>query len=75
MDVLRHDHVAHDDKLIAAPNLFKDFQEEVASRFCVQKRATLITTEGDEVEIASAVESPQSVGHSVDRTGMNTDSP
>ncbi len=54
MDVLRHDHVTDDDKLMALADLLQHFEEEIAGAGCAEKRTALIATCGNEVGVSSA---------------------
>ena len=63
MDVLGHHNVSQNDEAIATPRALKNFKEQIAKRRHFQQWPALITTEGEEVEIASAVNAMKSVGH------------
>jgi hypothetical protein len=55
MDVLRHDHVAHDYELIPLARLFEDGQEKIKTAWSSEQRLAVITTEGEKVQVSGAV--------------------
>jgi hypothetical protein len=55
MDMLRHDHITDNYKLMALANLLHNFQEEVARAGCAEKRTPLIAAGSNEVRVSSAV--------------------
>jgi hypothetical protein len=55
MDMLRHDYVADDYKLITLADLLHNFEEEIARAGCPEKGTVLITTCGNRVRVSSAV--------------------
>jgi hypothetical protein len=50
MDMLRHDHVTDDYKLVALADMLHNFEEEIARAGCPEKGTALITTCGNECE-------------------------
>jgi hypothetical protein len=63
MDVLGHEDVAEDVKLVAASCLFEDGEEGRAGVVVVEVGKPTITTEGDEVVVSEGVESLQIARH------------
>jgi hypothetical protein len=63
MEVLRHDDVASDDKLIFLSDFLQDCQEQIAAAGGSEKGLPMITTAGDEVFVAAGVEALQTFGH------------
>ena len=63
MDMLRHDYVTNHLEFIFLPDLFKDLQEQVPARRRSEKWLPPVTTTGDVVEIATAIEPAQAFGH------------
>jgi hypothetical protein len=63
MKMLRHDHVTHHHESIALARLLQDGKKHVTAAGRAQQRRTLITTAGNEVQVARAVVSVQSLGH------------
>ena len=63
MEVLRHDDVTPDDKLIFLSDFLQDFQEQIAAAGGSEKGLSMITTAGDEVFVAAGVEALQTFGH------------
>src|SRR5207248_7565094 len=61
--VLRHDHIADNHEPITSAYLLQDFDEEIAPPRRPQHRSSLITAEGDEMQVASAVISFKTCGH------------
>jgi hypothetical protein len=55
MDMLRHDYVTHDYKLMTLANLLHNFEEEIARARCPEKGTALITTRSNKVGVSSAV--------------------
>src|SRR5215831_4346510 len=55
MDMLRHDYVTDNYKLMTLANLFHNFEEEIARAGCAEKGTALITTCRNEVGISRAV--------------------
>jgi hypothetical protein len=55
MDMLRHDHVTDDYKLMTLAVLLQHLEEEIAGPGCVEKRTTLIATCGNKVGVSRAV--------------------
>ena len=62
--MLGHHDVADNDKPIAAPDLFQNFEKQVAILFFPQQCTSLITARRDEVQISGAVITMQLPGHS-----------
>ena len=54
MDVLRHDHVTDNDKLMALAHLLQHFEKEIARVGCAEEGTALITTCGNKVGVSSA---------------------
>src|SRR5580700_10414554 len=69
MDMLRHDYVTDDHKLMTLPDLLHNFEEEIARARCPEKGTALIATCGNKVEVSSAVEAVQVCRHRNDITG------
>jgi hypothetical protein len=63
VDVFRHDHVAADEEAVGAANLFKGFLDEGSRLRRCEAWATVITTEGDEMEVARLLVPLQSFRH------------
>ena len=55
MDMLRHDYVTDDDKLMALADLLQHFEKEIARAGRAEKGTALITTCGNKVGVSSAV--------------------
>lgn len=55
MNVLRHNHVTHDDKLMALADLFHNFEEEIAGLVRVEQGTPLAATGSDEVEMSRPI--------------------
>jgi hypothetical protein len=55
MNVLRHHHVRQHYPAIAPPYLFQHFEEQVPTLRGCQQRLPVVATEGDEVQVVSAV--------------------
>jgi hypothetical protein len=70
MDMLRHDHITDNYKLMALSDLFHDFEEEIATVGCTEKGTALIATCGNKVGVPSAVVAVQVCRHENDVTGM-----
>ena len=49
VDVLRHDHVAHDDKPITPANLLQDREKQIATACAAQQRLPPAATTSDEM--------------------------
>jgi hypothetical protein len=60
-----HDNVSDDNKTILSTDLLEDLKEEVTSVWFGEKRTTLVTTEGDEVEMSVSVVTFEMTTHSV----------
>jgi hypothetical protein len=63
MKMLGHDYVAHNFKLVFAPDLFEDAEKYVPCMPGTEKRLPTITAAGDEMKIAEAVDPLQAAGH------------
>ena len=63
VDMLGHNHVSDDHEAVTTADLFEDLEKQIAPWFGVEQRTTLVTTEGDEVQIAGAVVSSEAIGH------------
>ena len=70
MDMLRHDYITHDYKLMTLANLLHNFEEKIARARCSEKGTALITTCRNKVGVSSAVVAVQVCrhGHGVTRT-------
>ena len=70
MNMLRHDYVTHNYKLMTLANLLHNFEEEIARARCPEKGTALITTRSNKVGVSSAVVAVQVCrhGHGVTRT-------
>jgi hypothetical protein len=66
MNMLGHDHIANNDKVVSPPNLFQYSQQQVAMLPLAEHRHALITTGGDEVEIPRTIVATKFVGHEQD---------
>jgi hypothetical protein len=53
--MLGHNHVPDDHKPVTAAHLFEHLQKQVTPLPSSEQRPPMVTTEGDEVKIASAV--------------------
>jgi len=65
VDMFRHNHVTDHDEMVASPNLFQDFQKQIATTSRGDQWASLVTTRGDEVKISGTVAAPQTLGQVV----------
>jgi ribosomal protein S1 len=63
VDVIGHDDVSGDVKLMSDPGLFEDFREGVSGRGSAEDWAVANATEGDEVEVACLVVSLEPERH------------
>ena len=63
VNVLRHHHVSDHDELIAAPNLFQNFKEQIAALRRSQPGLALVATAGDEMQLSSSVVTCGMSGH------------
>jgi hypothetical protein len=63
MDVLRHDHIADKTKFVPSSDLVEYSHEAIPCALRSKKWAAAVTTEGDEMKIASSVITPQRVVH------------
>jgi hypothetical protein len=63
MDMLRHDYVTDDYKLMPLADLLHNFEEEIARAGCAEKGTALITTCGNKVGVSSAVVAVQVCRH------------
>ena len=63
MDVLGHDHVSNHHETITPPHRLQDLEKQVAVPRRAQQLTPLITARGDEVQIAGAVITMQSIRH------------
>ena len=63
MIVLRHDHVSQHHPTITLPHLLQNSQEQVAAPRTAKQSRPTIATEGDEVQIVSAVPVLQAPRH------------
>jgi hypothetical protein len=63
VEVLTHNYVASNDKIILRPNLLKDVQEEITPNSRVQELLAPVTTASDEVPVTGMVKPPQTFGH------------
>ncbi len=59
MDMLRHDYITDDYKLMTLADLFQNFEEEIARAGCGEKGTALITTCSNKVGVSSAVAAVQ----------------
>jgi hypothetical protein len=69
MDMLRHDHVTDDYKLMTLADLLHNFEEEIARAGCPEKGTALITTCGNKVRVSGAVVAVQVCRHRKGITG------
>jgi hypothetical protein len=69
MDMLRHDHVTDDYKLMTLADLLHNFEEEIAKAGCPEKGTALITTCGNKVGVSSPVVAMQVCRHGNGITG------
>jgi len=63
MNMLRHDHVTDDYKLMTLADLLHGFEKQIARAGCAEKGTALITTCGNKVRVSSAVVAVQVGGH------------
>jgi len=63
MDVLRHNDVSEDDKVVFSPDLFQDNLETVSCFWCTKESFPPVTGEGDEVEVSVTVITPEMRTH------------
>lgn len=61
--MLRHDDVTGYDELIAEAGKFECVFKEIARGCCIEIAETVITTEGEEVEVTRVFETGESAGH------------
>jgi hypothetical protein len=61
--VLWHHHVTDEPEFVPGAHTVEDFHKLVTGTPRSKKRSATVTTEGDEVEIASTVIAPQRVAH------------
>jgi hypothetical protein len=64
MDVLGHDDIAEDVKVISAARGFQRALEETARLRRIQMRLPLVTTEGDEVKVSGVLIADEFLRHS-----------
>ena len=74
--MLRHDHIAANEKAVPSPRFLQRLFEDGAGEWCIQSRESAVTTESDEVEMTGLLEAFQSAGHmeivlSLARPGQN----
>jgi hypothetical protein len=69
MDMLGHDYVTDDYKLMTLADLLHNFEEEIARAGCPEKGTALIATCGNKVRVSSAVVAVQVCRHRNDITG------
>jgi hypothetical protein len=74
VDMLWHDHVADQSKPMPSAHLVEDFHESVACPPRPEQRTPTITTERDEVQIASPVKPLKPIPHTV-RRSLNEEKP
>jgi hypothetical protein len=55
MDMLRHDHVTDDDRVMALAGLLHDFEAEMARLGRAKKGPPRVATGGDEVKVSRAI--------------------
>ena len=58
-----HDNIAHNFKLVFAPDLLEDAEKYLARMPGAQQRLPTITTARDEMKVAETVDPPQTAGH------------
>jgi hypothetical protein len=63
MDMLRHDYITDDYKLMVLADLIQNFEEEIARAGCPEKGTALITTCSNKVGVSSAVVAVQAGRH------------
>ena len=63
MNVLRHDHIAHNHEAITLAHGFEHNQEQIAPSRTRQPGLPMITTAGDEMQFIRAVVTPRMVRH------------
>jgi hypothetical protein len=63
MHMLRHDHIADDNESIAAARLLESLKKEVVTPRGRQQSSAAITTGSDEVKVAPAIISLESIRH------------
>jgi hypothetical protein len=68
MDMLRHDYVTDDYKLMTLADLFHNFEEEIASARRPEKGTALITTCSNKVRVSGAIVAVQVCRHGNDVT-------
>jgi len=67
MDVLGHDHIAHQGETIAVTHVIQNADENASGANRAQQQQSPVTTERDEMQIAAPVAS-ELVGHGTRRT-------
>ena len=64
MKVLRHDHIAKDDKTVFSARLLQDSQQRIAAFDCFQPRPSMKRAARNEVQVGSSIPTLQASGHS-----------
>jgi hypothetical protein len=70
MKVLGHDHVAEDDELIPLSYLLQNSEKQVAPPRTAEQRLALVTTAGDEMQVAISIVARQVPRHGNERSGV-----
>ena len=68
MNVIRHDHVTHQRKTIAVPDLAENLNKHIPGTNRTKQRHAPITTEGNEVKMPAPVDPNEFVGHGGEET-------
>jgi len=55
VNVFRHHDVTHEERFAAVTHFSQNLHKEIASAHRGEKRATLVATEGDEVEVSASM--------------------
>ncbi len=63
VDVFGHHHVTDELESVSCSDLTENLNKGVASAHCSQERETPVATEGDEVQVAEAVDAFETLRH------------
>ena len=61
--MFRHHDVSQNDESVPSAHLLQNFEKQVASGGNVQKRFSVVTTEGQKVQVPSAISAMKFLGH------------
>jgi hypothetical protein len=70
VDVLRHEDVAVEEELVTSAEGFECVEKDSSGVIVIQVRESVVTTEGEEVEMAFGLVSFQTAGHGISLWSM-----